>query len=246
MDVAAPVPVVVAFVAGVLSFLSPCVLPLIPGYVAFLSGRSLEDLAGSAAPTGAVVRSTAARAIAFVLGFTCVFTLLGASASVLGAKLASAMPVLTKFAGALIILFGLHTTGLVPLPWLQYERRMHITRRPPGFVGAAIMGVAFAFGWTPCIGPILASILALAATQETVHRGMGLLLIYSLGLAVPFLLTAMGVGAFLKFFARYKPFLRAGEIVAGGLLIVLGGLVFTNRLTALIRFMPASFMRFAK
>jgi cytochrome c-type biogenesis protein len=233
-----------AFVAGVVSFLSPCVLPLVPGYISLISGLSLEELS-KGTDRKAVTRRAVGGAIFFVLGFACVFTALGATASAVGALLSAHLKVLSKIAGALIVVFGLHISGAITIPFLYYEKRADASKLEPGFLGAFLMGLAFAFGWTPCIGPILASILALAATQETVGQGMLLLFVYSLGLGIPFIATACGVNAFFSFFNRYKRFLRAGEIFAGALLVVVGVLVFFNRLTFLIQLLPRSLSRFA-
>ena len=239
-----PVGVTAAFLAGLASFLSPCVLPLVPGYISFMSGISLDELStGRAGPDAA--RRTAAAALCFVLGFAAVFTALGASASFVGRLLAAHMVLLGKTAGALIIIFGLHTTGFMPIKWLYYTKRAGDPHPAPGPAGAFLMGLAFAFGWTPCIGPLLAAILALAATQESVLRGVGLLFVYSLGLGVPFILTALGLRAFLAFFARYKHFIRAGEVAAGLLLIAVGLLVLCNRLTWVIRLLPSGLYRFS-
>ena len=155
------------------------------------------------------------------------------------------MGILSKVAGAVIILFGLHTTGLLPIKWLYYQKRADASGLAPGYLGSLLMGLAFAFGWTPCIGPILAGILALAATQESVGHGMALLFVYSLGLGIPFILTGFGINAFLQFFSRYKRYIRWGEIAAGLLLIAIGGLIFANRLTWLIRFFPSFLYKFA-
>ncbi len=229
-----------AFLAGVASFLSPCVLPLIPGYISLISGISLDELsAGDTAPQAA--RKTALAALCFILGFTVVFTALGASASLIGELLGRHMGLLCKLAGALIILFGLHMSGLLPIRWLYYTKRADASRVAPGPIGAFLMGLAFAFGWTPCIGPILASILALAATQETIAQGIGLLFIYSMGLGIPFLVAALALNAFLRFFARFKRFLHWGEIAAGFLLVIFGVLVMTNHLFWLMRLLPPSF-----
>ncbi len=232
-----------AFVAGLASFLSPCVLPLVPGYLSFVSGLSLEELAQGAGR--AVWRKAGLGSIFFVLGFSLVFMALGASASAVGRALASHMPLISKGAGALIILFGLHISGLLPIRWLYYEKRYDAARISPGYLGAFLMGLAFACGWTPCIGPILAAILALAATQETIGHGMYLLGIYSLGLGLPFILTGFGVNAFLRFFSGYKRYIRWGEVCAGLLLVLVGVLVFSNRLTLLIQFLPKALFKFA-
>lgn len=226
-----------AFLAGLASFLSPCVLPLVPGYISFMSGISLEELS-SGKPAPQAARRTALVAVCFVLGFACVFTALGASASFIGRLLAAHMHILCKIAGAIIILFGLHMSGLLPIRWLYYTKRADTANISPGPVGAFLVGLAFAFAWTPCIGPILASILALAATQETVAQGVGLLFIYSMGLGIPFIMAALALTAFLRFFARYKRFIRWGEVAAGCLLIVIGLLIMTNHLFWLMRLMP--------
>ncbi len=232
-----------SLIAGVASFLSPCVLPLVPGYMSFVSGLSLDELS-KGADQKAVLRKTLAGALLFVLGFSIVFTLMGASASAIGRILLRYLPLINKIAGALIVLFGLHTMGVLKIPWLYYERRFHSAGVASWF-SPLIMGFAFAFGWTPCIGPILAGILALAATQETVFQGTLLLFIYSMGLGIPFLLTALGLQYFLRFFNRYKKFIRWGEIFSGFLLVFVGILIFTNKLTLLIRFLPESLFKFS-
>ncbi|MBI5624360.1 MAG: cytochrome c biogenesis protein CcdA [Elusimicrobia bacterium] len=233
-----------AFIAGLASFLSPCVLPLVPGYVSFMSGLSLEELTG-AAERARVARRAGLGSIFFVLGFSLVFTALGASASGIGRLLEAYMPVLSKVAGALIVVFGLHMMGLFQIRWLLYEKRLAFGRFAPGPAGAILMGMAFAFGWTPCIGPILTGILALAAKQETVGQGMGLLFTYSMGLGIPFILTGFATAGFMRFFARCKRYVRWGEVFAGALLVLIGTLIFSSRLTALIGYFPKWLFRFA-
>jgi len=233
-----------AFIAGLASFLSPCVLPLVPGYFSFISGLSLEELS-KGADRKAVMRQAGLGSFFFVLGFSVVFTALGASASAAGRFLSAHMALMSKLAGALIIVFGLHISGIMPIRWFYYEKRLSSANIAPSFLGAFLMGLAFACGWTPCIGPILAAILALAATQQTVSQGVFLLAIYSLGLGIPFIITGFGVNAFLQFFARYKRYIHWGEIGAGVLLIVVGALVFSSRLTLLIRLLPKSLFKFA-
>ena len=232
-----------AFAAGVVSFLSPCVLPLVPGYVSFMSGVSLEELSEGA---GGSQRKAGVAAIAFVLGFALIFTLLGASASAVGRLLDAYRNVFNTVAGAVVILFGLHTMGVTPIRWLYMEKRFQTTGVAPGAAGAFVMGLAFAFGWTPCIGPILAGILALAAREGSVGRGMALLFVYSMGLGVPFIATGFGTAAFLRFFGRYKAYIRWGEIAAGALLVLVGVLMLSNRLTMLVQFMPHALLRFAR
>ena len=233
-----------AFAAGILSFLSPCVLPLVPGYMSFVSGVSLEELTRGADQSQAR-RQALLGSIFFVAGFSLVFTLLGASASAIGVFLQDTAPIFSKIAGAVIFLFGLHMTGLLPINFLYYQKRFETSKLSPGAAGAFFMGLAFAFGWTPCIGPFLAGILALAASEDTVGKGMFLLFAYSMGLGIPFILTGLAVNAFLQFFSRYKKFIRWGEIAGGALLMAVGALIFFNRLTALVNLLPEALLRFA-
>ena len=221
----------IALVAGIVSFLSPCVLPLIPGYISMLSGASMEEL--RAGEQSALMRQVLRNAVAFVIGFSAVFIALGASATAVGAFLASRRPIFNIFAGVLIIVFGLHLTGLVKIPFLYRDARFSTGAPRRGLLGAFVLGFAFAFGWTPCIGPILAAILAMAATRDTVFQGMFLLAVYSAGLAIPFLLTSLGLGQFLKFYGRFKAYLHAVEVGSGVLLIVIGVLIALNRFTML-------------
>jgi cytochrome c-type biogenesis protein len=226
-----------SFAAGLFSFISPCVLPLVPGYVSFMSGLSLEELSQDEKP-GMALRHAGWESLFFVLGFAVVFTALGATASAAGAFLTAHLPALTKIAGAVIVVFGVHMTGLITIPVLYNHVRADTAGFKPGYGGSFLMGLAFACGWTPCIGPILSGILALAATRDTVLQGMRLLFVYSLGLGVPFIATGFAVGGFMRLFRRYKRHIRRGEILAGALLIAVGVLIFTDRLTWLIRFMP--------
>src|SRR3989338_3180534 len=235
----------IAFIGGILSFLSPCVLPLIPGYISFLSGLSLEELRGGA-ERSKVIRKAGLTSIFFVMGFSVVFISLGASASFIGRLLSTHAKFFTKIAGLAIVILGLHLTGILNIGRLNVERRLRVKRFSPGILGAFLIGLAFAFGWTPCIGPILAGILTLAATQKTVLKGMLLLTVYSAGLGIPFIITGFSVGLFTQFFQRYKRLIRWGEIAAGLLLIAVGALIFTNNLTTLLRFVPDFFYKFAK
>jgi cytochrome c-type biogenesis protein len=232
-----------SFAAGVVSFLSPCVLPLVPGYVSFMSGLSLEELSQDAKP-GVALRHAGWESLFFVLGFAVVFTALGATATAAGEFLTAHLPVVSKIAGTIIVIFGLHMTGIITIPLLYAHKRADTAGFKPGYVGSFLMGLAFACGWTPCIGPILSGILALAATRETVGEGMRLLFTYSLGLGVPFILTGFAVGGFLRFFKRYKKYIRAGEVFSGALLVAIGVLIFTDRLTWLIRFLPQNLSHF--
>jgi cytochrome c-type biogenesis protein len=221
----------IAFLAGVVSFLSPCVLPLVPGYVSMLSGESIEELR---AGTGSgVVRRIFFNSIAFVIGFSTVFVTLGASATWVGNFLAAERRPFDIVAGIIIVIFGLHLTGLVKIPFLYRDARIETGAPKRGLVGSFILGFAFAFGWTPCIGPILAGILGLAATRDTVYAGMFLLGVYSAGLAVPFLLTSLGLSQFLKFYSRFRKHLQAVEVASGVLLIAIGVLIAFNKFTIL-------------
>jgi cytochrome c-type biogenesis protein len=266
-----------AFLAGLVSFLSPCVLPLVPGYISMLSGIGMEQLRKGELPSSGLFGSS----LAFVAGFSVVFISFGASASAVGSFLRQNRGLLAPVAGALILLFGLHLlgvlikltmkTGLViggvlvllgmislvrhaPLffglgamhffslsiigffgpilaRWLNRDVRIHSKVGQPGVWSAFLLGFAFAFGWTPCIGPILATVLALAAASDTIARGVLLLAVYSAGLAVPFLLTALGIGQFLRFYQNFRKYLHAVEVFSGALLLFVGGLVFVNKLT---------------
>jgi cytochrome c-type biogenesis protein len=207
-------------VAGMLSFLSPCVLPLVPPYLVYLTGTSLERFA-DAQTKPRVGRETIAAALLFVLGFSTVFVALGASASAIGALLRAYSGELAILAGIAIIVMGLHFLGLTPIAWLVREKRFEIGK-PIGLWGAYLMGLAFAFGWTPCIGPILAAILAVAASEATVVKGAGMLAVYSLGLGLPFIIAAMAVEPFAAFLARFRAHLGLVEKAMGGLLVLTG------------------------
>ncbi|HXQ46606.1 MAG TPA: cytochrome c biogenesis protein CcdA [Caulobacteraceae bacterium] len=223
------VTIVAALVAGMLSFLSPCVLPLVPPYLVYLAGTSLERLA-DAEPEPRVRREAVGAAMLFVLGFSTVFVALGASASVVGAVVRAYSDVLATVAGIVIIIMGLHFLGLTPIALLMREKRVAI-QKPVGLWGAYVMGLAFAFGWTPCIGPILAAILAVAASESTVARGAGLLAVYSLGLGIPFMLAAFAVEPFAAFLARFRTHLATVEKAMGGLLVLTGIAFLTGFLT---------------
>ncbi|NOT26549.1 MAG: cytochrome c biogenesis protein CcdA [Acidobacteria bacterium] len=231
-----------AFGAGLLSFISPCVLPLIPGYLSYVSGLSLDDLkAGTGEAASAASSDTRRRvavaSLAFILGFSIVFVSLGASASFIGQFLMSRLTILGKIAGAIIIVFGLHTMGVFRIEWLYQDKRVQTNRRPAGFFGAMLVGIAFAFGWTPCIGPILAGILAIAAAQDTVGDGVRLLLAYSLGLGVPFFATALAINRFFVAFAKIRRHYHKIEVVSGVLLVLIGVLIFTNRFTIIAQWL---------
>jgi cytochrome c-type biogenesis protein len=214
------VTVAAALLAGMLSFLSPCVLPLVPPYLVYLTGTSIERLA-DAEPQARVKRETIIAALLFVLGFSTVFVALGAGASAIGGLLRAYSGELAIVAGIAIIVMGLHFLGLTPIAWLMREKRM-VMAKPLGLWGAYAMGLAFALGWTPCIGPILAAILAVAASEATVVKGAGMLAVYSLGLGVPFLLAALAVEPFAAFLTRFKAHLGLVEKAMGGLLVLTG------------------------
>ena len=234
-----------AFLAGVLSFISPCVLPLIPGYLSFVSGVTLDEMRGSAAIESAGrKRRTVLMSLAFVLGFSIVFISLGASATALGTLLMDHLSILGKIAGVIIILFGLHMMGVLRIGWLYNEKRMHTNKKPAGFFGAVLVGIAFAFGWTPCIGPILSAILFVAAAQETVGQGIQLLGVYSAGLGVPFIATSLAINQFLAASARIRRHYHTIEVVSGALMIVVGVLIFTNKFTIIAQYLTPYFPTF--
>ncbi|HYT03482.1 MAG TPA: cytochrome c biogenesis protein CcdA [Gemmatimonadales bacterium] len=213
-----------ALVAGLLSFLSPCVLPLIPSYVGFLTGLTVEELE--------VRRGTAlVHALWFVGGFSLIFIALGATASALGALLLHSQVWIGRLGGIVVILFGLYLLGIVRPGWLLRERKVQLARKPLGYLGSAVVGITFGAAWTPCIGPILGAILTLAAAEASVGRGSALLAAYSLGLAIPFLVTALALDRFLVWFQRFRPYVVWVERIAGLLLLVLGLLLLTDRFT---------------
>ena len=218
-----------ALFAGLVSFLSPCVLPLVPPYLVYLAGTSLERLADDDPRTGSQ-RQTVLAACLFVAGFSTVFVALGASASVIGGVIRAYSYELGIVAGIAIIVMGLHFLGLFRIPWLMRTMQVDVAK-PVGLWGAYVMGLAFAFGWTPCIGPILATILAVAAAESTVAKGAGLLAVYSLGLGIPFLLAAFAVEPFAKFLARFRRHLMHVERIMGALLVLTGVAFLTGFVT---------------
>jgi cytochrome c-type biogenesis protein len=218
--------VVVAFLAGLLSFLSPCVLPLVPSYIGFLTGMTLPEMGGRR-------RTALVHALLFVAGFSLIFILLGASATALGRALNYYQVWLQRIGGVLIILFGLLCLGVFKVGLLTQERRVHLERKPVGYLGSVLAGMAFAAGWTPCIGPVLGGILGLAATSADVSRGMILLAVYSAGLALPFLIAAVAVDSFLEWFQRFRRFLPWVMRISGAILVVVGVLLVTGEFTRL-------------
>ena len=232
-----PLPIA-AFLAGLVSFLSPCVLPLVPGYVSLISGVGVEELKSQEA---SLMRKVMLNSLGFILGFSVVFITLGAISTEAGQLLARYKSTLAHVAGVVIILFGLHLTGILRIKALYADKRLHGVKGGSTPVGAFVIGFAFAFGWTPCVGPILAVILGFAATQDSVTKGIFLLTIYSLGLAIPFLLTSLLMERFLKFYGRFRSFMHAIEIASGGLLIALGILLVAGKFTLLVNYL--SFLR---
>ena len=214
-----------AFTAGIISFVSPCVLPLIPGYLSFISGVSLEEMRGGERKSEAL-KKVSLNTLFFVLGFSFVFVAMGASATFVGEFLLSKLSLFNKIAGVIIILLGLHIIGVFKISFLNYEKRFHTKSKPLSPLGSFVVGLAFAFGWTPCIGPILGGILALAANQDTMGKGIMLLSSYSLGLGIPFLVTAVSFNTFLGVFGRVKRHFRTIEIISGLFLVTIGFLIF--------------------
>ena len=232
MEASATLGLAIAFTAGLLSFLSPCVLPLVPSYVTFITGLSLEDVSKAR-------RSALVHAVLFVLGFSLIFLALGAGATMLGRVLLAYRDWITRIGGVLIIVFGLYLLGVFNIGAFQRERRIHLADKPVGYLGTVLVGIAFGAGWTPCIGPILGAILTYTASSADLQRGLQLLSAYSLGLAVPFLLAAVLVQQFLAFFARIKRQMMWVQRIAGALLVVVGILMITNYFTILASYHQA-------
>lgn len=220
--------VLIALSAGVLSFLSPCVLPLVPSYLSFITGMTLDDLQG-----GVKREEVFLHAVLFVVGFSAIFMLLGASASFLGQLFNAYETWIARIGGVIIIVLGLHLVGFFKISALLRERRVHLADKPAGKIGTLAVGAAFGAGWTPCIGPVLGGILTLAGTRETIWSGVGLLGVYSLGLAIPFMVSALALDWFLETFQRFRRFIPVMEKASGGLLVALGLLLVTGNFTAL-------------
>ncbi|MFQ5901024.1 MAG: cytochrome c biogenesis CcdA family protein [Thermodesulfobacteriota bacterium] len=223
------VSIYLAFGAGFLSFISPCVLPLIPSYITFLTGISFEELTGD--NNSAKIKSLILlNSIMFIMGFSIVFIAMGASISLLGSYFSVYQGILRKVGGVIMAIMGLHIIGVVNFRFLQREKRLHIFKnnKSLGLLGSFFVGIGFAAGWTPCIGPILASILMVAGTSKTLGAGVGLLAVYSLGLAVPFLLVSLGIEHFLEHFHKIKKYFRIISITSGIFLIFMGVLIYSN------------------
>src|SRR5204863_5297306 len=228
-----PLPIA-AFTAGLVSFLSPCVLPLVPGYVSLISGVGVEELKSQEA---SLLRKVMLNSLAFIAGFSIVFVTLGAISTEVGQLAAQYKAVLARVAGVLIVVFGLHLTGIMRINALYADKRLHQLKGGSTAWGAFVIGFAFAFGWTPCVGPILAVILGFAAAQDSVIKGIVLLAVYSMGLAVPFLLTSLGIERFLKFYSRFRTHMHAVEVASGVLLISLGALLVLGRFTIISNYL---------
>ncbi len=235
----------VAAGAGALSFLSPCVLPLVPAYLCFVAGTSLDEMLERTEIDKAEMRRVLMAAIAFVLGFSTVFVIMGASASAINQLVVQHLEIIGKIAGVVIILFGLHFMGLLKIGLLYREVRITPENRPTSWLGAYVIGLAFAFGWTPCIGPILASILTIAGSRSDLSYGVSLLATYALGLGIPFLLAALAMKPFMRFMQRFRRHMRKVEIAAGSLLVITGLLIFTNSLGQFSYFLLETFPWFA-
>jgi cytochrome c-type biogenesis protein len=229
------VSLIAAFGAGFLSFISPCVLPLIPGYLSFVSGVSLEEMRDDTAV--AARRQVVITSLAFVLGFSLVFIALGASASALGKFLFRNSTLLERIAGVLVIIIGLHTMGVFRIPFLETEKRLQAGSKPKTLLGAVVVGMAFGFGWTPCIGPILSGILMLAGSKDTVREGVVMLAVYSMGLGIPFLLTSLAINKFFAASSRIRRHYHAIEVTSGLLLVGIGVLLFTGQMTVITRYL---------
>ena len=220
-----------ALVAGILSFLSPCVLPLVPPYLCFIGGVSLEQITEEEELAPGVMRAVVLSAVVFVLGFTTVFVALGATATTIGQFVVDYMDVLAKIAGGVIIVLGLHFIGIFRIPILYREARFHAESKPAGLIGPYIIGLAFAFGWTPCVGPVLAAILMVAGSESSITYGMALLAVYSAGLGIPFILAAVAMKPFMAFMARFRRHLQTIERIIGSLLVLTGILFITGSMT---------------
>lgn len=228
---------ILAFSAGLLSFLSPCVLPLIPAYVSYLTGSAVSDI-----KTGRDKMNLLYKSIGFIIGFSLVFIALGASVSTIGKLFNSNLDILRKIGGIIVIIFGLHITGIFKIRLFYSEKRLLPFGESSKSFGSIFVGMAFAAGWTPCIGPILSSILIYAGSMATIGKGILLLVMYSAGLAVPFLFTAIAIGSFTKYFKAFSKYLPVISVISGILMIVMGVLIFTNKLTIISRYL--NFIKF--
>ena len=235
-----------AFVAGLLSFVSPCVLPLIPAYISFLGGASLGQLTEEGGVDSATQRRVFYSAFAFVMGFSTIFISLGATATALSTLIAQHSLLLSQIAGTILVIFGLHYMGVFRIGFLNFEKRFHLENKPAGLIGSYILGLAFAFGWTPCVGPILASVLMVAASGDSTSYGISLLTVYAAGLGIPFLIAAFAVKPFMAFISRFKKQMRKIEITISVLLIITGIAIFTGNLAEVANWLLNTFPVFTK
>ena len=235
-----------AFIAGFLSFASPCVLPLIPAYISFLGGASLNQLTQEGGIDKTTQKSVFYSAIAFVLGFSTVFISLGATATAISALIAQNSFLLSQIAGTIIVIFGLHYMGIFRISFLNFEKRFHLENKPASRVGSYVLGLAFAFGWTPCVGPILASVLMVAASGDAVGYGVSLLSVYAAGLGIPFLIAAFAVKPFIKFLSRFRKQMQKIELTIGVLLIITGTAIFTGDLAEVSYWLLDTFPAFTQ
>lgn len=226
-----------AFLAGFLSFLSPCVLPLVPSYVSFITGISFEDLTGGV-DKKRIRHLTITNSLSFIFGFSAVFMALGASSSAIGKILFEYQEWIRIIGGILIIVFGLLVAGFLRMDFLMRDRKLHLSGKPMGYVGTFLVGMTFAAGWTPCIGPILGTILLYASTQGSALSGIKLLAAYSLGLALPFFISSLAINSFLSYSRRLMKYMRGIMITSGLLLILFGIMLLTNRVRELTSLMP--------
>ncbi|MBF0473647.1 MAG: cytochrome c biogenesis protein CcdA [Nitrospirae bacterium] len=226
-----------AFLAGVLSFVSPCVLPLLPSYVSFITGLSFEDLTGI--ENRRQIRNlTIINSLIFISGFSFVFIAMGASSSAIGMALIQFQDTIRIAGGVLVIIFGLFVTGIVNIKFLSMEKKIHLSGKPAGMIGTFFVGMTFAAGWTPCIGPMLGTILAIASTSKSVFIGLKLLTVYSLGLGVPFFISSLAVNSFLSYYKKLNKYMNIVKIGSGVLLILFGILLLTDRLSMMARYLP--------
>lgn len=234
-----------ALMAGLLSFFSPCVLPLIPAYLCFLGGATLDELTAEGGVDKKVSRRVFIAAFSFVMGFASVFILMGASATALSRMFVDYMDPMGYVAGGVIVLFGLHYMGLFRIGFLNFEKRFHIARKPSGVVGSYILGLAFAFGWTPCVGPILATILMIAAGSDSIMYGVSLLATYAAGIGVPFLIAAFAVKPFMAFMTRFRKHMHVVEMGIGILLVLTGVAIFSGALADAAQWLLETFPIFS-
>ncbi len=228
-----------AFFGGIISFVSPCVLPLVPGYLSFMSGVSIDDIKGH--EKKGIVKKVTMNTLFFVLGFTVVFVSFGATATAIGQFLGENKGIISKIAGVLVIIFGLHFMGIFKIKWLLYEKRFNTQSQKASYLSSFLIGLAFSFGWTPCIGPILAGILSIASTQQTVSQGILLLAIYSAGLGLPFLVTGLAFNTFLSVSGKIKRHFKTVEVIGGVLLVIVGLLLVTDNFSLLSGYLAELF-----